>query len=641
MKTAVYGNIPAGSAVFDVEYNEQAQMTGLRNPKDPNGMNWVRMGTVWGEVQGDYDLEVNVERRFTEQDTLAETYIFRNNTEFDIYTMGTKLSVSVPLPDFYTEAAFCMKQCCHAHVWCGGSSSYIMALRMGGEAPHLGIILREGGLQGYSLDRNKKIEENISSSRGIFRLHPENFHLKPGEVYQLTWEIFWFDSREEFQNMLASCPGYLEIRSEHYILFQGESIDFTAGVSEGELLDGLTVKRDSKEIPFDMEKGKARIIEIPERCGEYSYTLYWRDKTAKTSFCVVPQLMDLIKRRCHFIAEKQQCMDQGSHLYGAYLIYDNEEKQQYYSHLNDHNGGRERVGMGVLLAGYLQKNKDEVLEQSLDKFEEYVLRELFNEQTGEVFNDMPRCNDYIRLYNYPWMCRFFLELYQLKGEDIYLDRYMKCAEYFYQAGGNHFYGIGMPMCESVEVFQKTGRNDDVQKLLRIYTEMGDYILACGENYPSHEVEYEQSIVAPASIYMCELYRITGEEKYRKGARFQLSMLELFHGDQPDYHLNQVAIRHWDGYWFGKRRILGDTFPHYWSVLSGVAFWGSEDIMGTEQYTKRAENAMRGVLSMFREDGSASCAMVYPMSVNGEKAHFYDPWANDQDWGLFYIMKKKL
>ena len=53
------------------------------------------------------------------------------------------------------------------------------------------------------------------------------------------------------------------------------------------------------------------------------------------------------------------------------------------------------------------------------------------------------------------------------------------------------------------------------------------------------------------------------------ARKQLDVLELFNGIEPSYHLREVAIRHWDGYWFGKRKLYGDTFPHYWSALTGL------------------------------------------------------------------------
>ena len=47
---------------------------------------------------------------------------------------------------------------------------------------------------------------------------------------------------------------------------------------------------------------------------------------------------------------------------------------------------------------------------------------------------------------------------------------------------------------------------------------------------------------------------------------------------------------------------------------------------------------RGCLNLFRKDGSASCAMVYPEMVNGKKGHYYDPWANDQDWALYFALR---
>ena len=138
--------------------------------------------------------------------------------------------------------------------------------------------------------------------------------------------------------------------------------------------------------------------------------------------------------------------------------------------------------------------------------------------------------------------------------------------------------------------------------------------------------------------MGELYRLTGEEKYRKEALAQYEVLALFQGNQPDYHMNEVAIRHWDGYWFGKKRCLGDTFPHYWSALTGWAYTHSEAVTGKDSYARKVRRSLQGVLSLFGEDGSASCAMVYPASVNGKAASFYDPWANDQDWGLYFNLK---
>lgn len=101
----------------------------------------------------------------------------------------------------------------------------------------------------------------------------------------------------------------------------------------------------------------------------------------------------------------------------------------------------------------------------------------------------------------------------------------------------------------------------------------EYIfLKNGLNYPASEVNYEQAIVAPSVMFLLQLYMETGRQKYLDGAKIQMPVLEAFNGKQPSYHLNEIAVRHWDGYWFGKREMWGDTFPHYWSTLSGAAFY---------------------------------------------------------------------
>ena len=42
--------------------------------------------------------------------------------------------------------------------------------------------------------------------------------------------------------------------------------------------------------------------------------------------------------------------------------------------------------------------------------------------------------------------------------------------------------------------------------------------------------------------------------------------------------------------------------------------------------------------MFFEDGKASCAYVYPKSVNDMESGYWDPYANDQDWGLYFNLR---
>lgn len=135
--------------------------------------------------------------------------------------------------------------------------------------------------------------------------------------------------------------------------------------------------------------------------------------------------------------------------------------------------------------------------------------------------------------------------------------------------------------------------------------------------------------------LLSVYFFTKEEKYLEEGRRQVKILELFNGMQPDYHMNEAAIRHWYGYWFGKRRFYGDTFPHYWSALTGRVFQLYGEITQEETWLKRAEDSGRGVLPLFFRDDRASCAYVYPMLVNDRQAAFFDPYANDQDWGLYY------
>lgn len=148
-------------------------------------------------------------------------------------------------------------------------------------------------------------------------------------------------------------------------------------------------------------------------------------------------------------------------------------------------------------------------------------------------------------------------------------------------------------------------------------------------------------MAPAADVLLQTYRVTGDGALLEAARAQLHVLEQFNGFQPDHHLNEVAIRHWDGYWFGKRRRYGDTFPHYWSGLTGNVFAAYAAATGDGDYARRAEDSHRGVLPLIHDDGTASCAHLFPLTVNGEPGGYDDPYANDQDWALVFTLRRLL
>ena len=54
----------------------------------------------------------------------------------------------------------------------------------------------------------------------------------------------------------------------------------------------------------------------------------------------------------------------------------------------------------------------------------------------------------------------------------------------------------------------------------------------------------------------------------------------------------------------------------------------------------AEAAYRAVLGLIKPDGRASCAYLFPISVNGVSGEFFDPYANDQDWALYFYLRHK-
>lgn len=109
--------------------------------------------------------------------------------------------------------------------------------------------------------------------------------------------------------------------------------------------------------------------------------------------------------------------------------------------------------------------------------------------------------------------------------------------------------------------EKAGEQKDLKTVKDLFRCHADQLIEIGTAYPASEVNYEQSIVQPAAEVILQVYEVTGEEKYLRGAEQQIAVLELFDGQQPDYHLHETAIRHWDGYWFQENaRSLRRHFP---------------------------------------------------------------------------------
>lgn len=595
--------------------------------KDPKQMNWLREDFPYAEVKcpPEFSAEVQNEK---DGDVLTTKIVVSYNGAHPYFTNAGSIGVSFPLQDRYTDSVTCRDYRCHAHVFCGENTSYIMALRMGGAAPHLGMVLTKGSFSAYSIERDLKLQSN---DRGCFWLHPSAQEFAPGDTMKLEWKVFPHRGREDFREKLRAFPRVILVDAEQYVIYPGETSKVT--IEPTFPAEKVTINGAS------LEKTENSVYEYlfeNEKTGEYVLSICADEVKTTCRLLVQERPETLAAKRCAFIVDHQQYHGKIKELQGAYLPYDNEEKILVCTSENDFNAGRERTGMGVLIARALQQNllKDrEKAEQSLREYHAFYLRELVNASTGLVCNCSGKDNSYFRLYNYPWAVTFFLECWKLWGEKEDLKTAVHITEKFYEQDGFRFYPIEMPIVMLCHELEKAGEQEDLKTVRDLFRCHADQLIEIGTAYPASEVNYEQSIVQPAAEVILQVYEVTGEEKYLRGAEQQIAVLELFDGQQPDYHLHETAIRHWDGYWFGKRRVFGDTFPHYWSAENGRTFKRYARLTGNEEYNIRGEHSLRGVLSMFFEDGTATCAYLYPYSVNGQKTDFADPYANDQDWGL--------
>jgi hypothetical protein len=628
----------------------------LENPQDKTHMAWLRPAAPWGTgwivrdgsktfwdhpsairttgaraMTAEYDaggIHILVTRELRADGRLAENYVFENRTSAPIALPADGIGVRLPLPDSYPNADVCLRERCHVHLAMCGRSAFVTALRMGGYPPNLGLVLTEGSLVNYSID--DRIQH--SNDRGQFVVHPPAMTLAPGQRFTLGWVVFWHQGLSDFFAQAQGVPGFVRLSAPAYAVTQGHPLQIRA---EGDLR-GASVRVDGEVVDAGTN-ARVRTTNIPaERIGEHLVEVATESGTSFLRAYVAPDPWPLIKARVRFIIDHQQRHAPGNKLDGAYLIFDNETKQQVYDPgFPDHDAGRERLAMGTLLALYAKRCDDPQLKADLDRslaqYAAFVKRELQSE-SGFVFNDAARRGP-LRLYNFPWLIQFYLAMNEAYPKPEYLRRALDACRSYYDHGGARFYCIGMPVRWMVESLKNAGWEDERKEMLAMFRRHAGVLLGIGTHFPPQEVNYEESIVGPAVQLMLEVYTLTGEQRFLDGAREQLRLLELFGGPQPDYHLHDIAIRHWDDYWFGKRQMYGDTLPHYWSTLAACSFALYADATNDPTYRTRGESIFAANFSQFRQDGSASCAYVFPLTINGKPGAFFDPWANDQDWAL--------
>ncbi|WP_308746981.1 MarR family transcriptional regulator [uncultured Bacteroides sp.] len=579
------------------------------------------------------NIEITVVRTWNEDGNLVESYEFANTGKENASLQ--EIAINTPFNDNYPDARTCYNARCNAHIWTGGNDAYVYCTRMSGAPGGLGLILQKGAVEGYEISERSE-KTGGSNFRGVFQLNPENKILKPGECYTIQWLLLSADNWNDFQTK-AIGNGLIIATANRYVVEEGEEVTVSFKSNFPSLKGKLLL--NNKEVA-EVNGDNINYTTTLNAPGEQIFTLSYDDGKKTSVECLTVSNFDsLINRRCRFIAEHQQFIKSGDPRNGAFIVYDNDTESLY---INGESGreradcdeARERVAMGILLALQYQCTSDKKVKDALNSYVSFVRR---IQRADYTTNSTVDFQSYNRGYNYPWVADFWFTMFCATGDRQYLkDGYgtlRALVRYF-----NHdFYCIGVPTY-GYTLLKDNNFTAEADTLLNDFKLMADVFYENGPNYPTFEVNYEQSIVGPSIIHLLNVYMLTGNEKYLKGAESQLPLLESFGGKQPSFHLNDIAIRHWDGYWFGKDQIWGDTFPHYWSTLSGIAFRLYAKATGKQEYAERALNIFRNNFCLFSEDGRGSCAFIYPNKVNGQKAHFYDPFANDQDWAMVHWLK---
>lgn len=652
--------------IFDIQFDKK---TGFLNKLslvgDEHNMNWVRDDGKWGCIYHKaykngrdtvYDaaeltafsednesaeavfsngvIQVIERSSFDKDGNFVQNYKIKNISSSVLFLNEYNFSVEIPFNDEYTYADDCLVHKCHTHIWCGGSSTYVNALKMGVSDNNLGLVVLKGSFESYSVNGCK------SNSRGIFLLNLMQKELLCGEEYEIEWVIFGHEGKCDFVNKALKYPPFVDINAEHYTVFKGESIKFkaqTAGETEN-----TRVYSSRGEIAYKICDGDICVDFAPETIGEYRIFIETDSGITWADFLVKESFETIIKKRIDFIVDKQQYNKENSPLDGAYLIYDNKKEHVIFSDTwSDHNACRERIGMALLICRYLQTHENEKYCNSLMKYISFVKREFYNEETGDVYNTIGKNSSFIRLYNAPWVAMLFCEMYNLTKEKQYIDEIMKLFGRYYEMGGSKFYPNGVAMLNIVNTVKEANMPDEYNMLFKMFKVHVDNMVDKQTSYPPHEVNFEQTIVTPASTCISEFAMISGDKSYVAEAKKHIDILERFAGKQPSFHMNEIPIRFWDDFWFGKSRLFGDTFPHYWSCLSARSFNDYYKASGETRYFDMARECMRNCLCLFDDEGRGSAAYLYPYRLNEAYGEKYDEWANDQDFALYFALETGL
>lgn len=655
---------------------------------DDSGFNWLISDSDWGHVEGftkyigftdngdSVDSTYKSDRanvlltlsRFVKQGKYYESYSFKNEGNIDFFMKDGDFGIHFPFQTNVLRKYSCLNTCesemaenlyeenseaflhntVNAHLWCGEDVAYISAKKIDGDSKWLSVYLNQGCIVDYDIYRDISRNSNGADYRGDLVLLPKPVSIKPGEDYTLVFEINM--ETDSLEQALQRHQGHISLRADKYTAFLGETIHF-AGNYSGKA-SKVEVKCEGMNIPVMVNGNSFSWLYSSNTCGERTFYVSVDGKKTWIRILYVQPLENILAARALFIAEKQQYNCPGSPLDGAYLIYDRASDSLYCDQdFQDHNAGRERIAMGLTVIAALQRSHNSVLENSLSKYRSFIERELVDVDTGIVYNEVGRNNNCLRIYNFPWFSLFYYELFRLYGNINDLHISLKILIKYYEYGGANQESQCIPFYRFIASAKKCGDNESAEIAQKLLVNHADTIVSHGLLSNSQEIAYVMEQPVCSAYYLSQAWMITGDSKYLDPMEKELKSAESFWIQAPDYHMNYISVRHWDGYWFGKYMQYGDLYPHDWSSLVGEMYYYISQVKSDEKYLSNAYEVLRNNLCLFFEDGSATTGYLYPhkivmyksnpesnnpfFSVGTTYGKRFDDWANDQDWALYF------
>jgi len=590
-------------------------------------------------------------------EVLEEQFIFHNDSEQDV--LVDEIGIYSTFYDVYPVVeGDVLSHRAHMHIWAGGGVSYIKGVRMSGKAPHLAMITTMGDVEEYQVE-----EKSTSNSRGAVVLAGKQIQISSGQSYTVKRLLFAYSDETDFHRKVAAYSGYPYLKMGLMAVPVGETVQITVEQAGG--LEKLVVG----EHTYTPDEGETIAIPL-DKPGLTEGMVFFKGKQAVIRWYGLPAIDQLLAARAAFIVAHQQVNDEQDLRDGAFLPYDweydrlmkVEDIEGRYASIPDRNDARERIGMGAYLASYYRlHNAGEADEakpmqvqkgmQALARYSQFVQTKLiaedggvwdscYQEESARYYHNLQakKPDMMFRGFNYFFMGNFLLSMYRFTHDNQQLALLIRVLDYYFKRFAPSDLSFGLNPQEMDKTLKEAGMNKEADWLRQQFREKAAAFIHMGDQYEPSEVNYEQSTIAGVLMFLLDMYRLEGDSAILAGARKHMELLEGFDGCQPDYRLHGVGLRHWDGFWFGREELWGDTMPHHWSTLSAYAYYRYYQITGDPLYELKARQSLHANLSLFHEDGSADYTYIYPYRVNGKAAHRPDPLSNDQDWALYYYVE---